>query len=334
MDTFLSLIYTDEELYLNKIIYQYIKRELKRGGFRVLEEFYSKNNLYRVLNSKDGNYLIVATTKTIAQIREYLENNFRLIKFKDESYLFLREELKINLTLFDNFKLSPILFQAKKSYHYHIFPTKKDIFLEFIKSFKDISYIELTSNWYKVESNHKIRDFSKVDNKVVAKESIIEALIEYLSKEGKKITFAESCTGGLLASTFTAKSGASAILDGSYITYSNGIKEGWLGVKRETLERFGAVSAECVKEMAMGASRNLKADIAVAISGIAGPTGAVKGKPIGTVYLCIKNRDYIKVKRLQLKGDRNAIQNLSVLHAIEQIIESEKNFFNFFCKNP
>jgi len=164
--------------------------------------------------------------------------------------------------------------------------------------------------------------------------SLVQAFIDYFSTTEKTLTFAESCTGGRLAAAITAESGSSAILEGSYVTYANRIKSGWLGVRAATLREHGAVSAECVREMARGAQRNLDADIAVAISGIAGPTGAVPGKPVGTVYLCVRNGTEERIRRLQLRGDRNAVQDQAVLHALKMVLESEEKIFDFFSKNP
>ena len=170
--------------------------------------------------------------------------------------------------------------------------------------------------------------------RIIPRTSLVRAFIDYFTHAGKTLTFAESCTGGRLAAAITAESGSSAILEGSYVTYANRIKAGWLGVENSTLEEHGAVSAQCVREMARGAQRNLEADIAVAISGIAGPTGAVPGKPVGTVYLCVRNGDRERVLRLQLGGDRNAVQEQAVLHALKMVLESEEKIFEFFSKNP
>jgi nicotinamide-nucleotide amidase len=164
--------------------------------------------------------------------------------------------------------------------------------------------------------------------------SLVQALIHYLGEQGRTLTFAESCTGGRLAAAVTAHSGSSAILEGSWVTYANRIKEGWLGVRAETLERHGAVSEACVREMAAGAQRRVGAEIAVAISGIAGPTGAVPGKPVGTVWFGLRNgsREFTELKRFQ--GDRNAVQEQAVRHALKMIVESEEKIFEFFSENP
>ena len=163
--------------------------------------------------------------------------------------------------------------------------------------------------------------------------SLPQALIRYLSHEGKTLTFAESCTGGRLAAAVTSESGSSAILEGSYVSYANRIKEEWLGVRPETLERHGAVSEECVREMAAGAQSNLGADIAVAVSGIAGPTGAVPGKPVGTVWFCLRNGTKERTLLRRFSGDRNAVQEQAVLQGLKMILESEEKIFEFFAKS-
>ena len=167
----------------------------------------------------------------------------------------------------------------------------------------------------------------------ISRPTLVRAFIEYFSLHGKTLTFAESCTGGRLAAALTGESGSSAILEGSYVTYANRIKSGWLNVREATLEQYGAVSAECVREMAAGAQANLEADLAVAISGIAGPTGAVPGKPVGTVWICVRNGNRETVERLQFSGDRNAVQKQAVRQALKMILESEEKIFEFFAKN-
>src|SRR5574344_2224899 len=114
-------------------------------------------------------------------------------------------------------------------------------------------------------------------------------LQKLLRKSKKTITTAESCTGGLVASMITKISGSSDIFNGSIVTYSNKIKNQELNVRNETLERFGAVSIEVVNEMLDGAISKFEADFAIAISGIAGPSGGNEKKPVGTVVIGISD---------------------------------------------
>ncbi len=160
--------------------------------------------------------------------------------------------------------------------------------------------------------------------------SVRASLIEYLTKKGKTLSIAESCTGGLLAYKFISKSGASNIIKGTMVTYNNEMKHKWLGVKEETLEKYGAVSRECVSEMLDGIKEKTDADIAIAISGIAGPTGATEDKDVGLVFIGLLNNGSKEIKEFHFKGDRNFIQEQAARRAIEMIILSEEDFFDFF----
>ena len=142
-------------------------------------------------------------------------------------------------------------------------------------------------------------------------------IIETLKERNQSITFAESCTGGRIASAFTAISGASSILNGSAITYSNEIKSQWLGVREETLINYGAVSSECVEEMLEGICKMTNANYAIAVSGIAGPTGGTIEKPVGTVYIGIKIPQNIIINRYLFKGDREEVQSQATSKSIE-----------------
>jgi PncC family amidohydrolase len=151
----------------------------------------------------------------------------------------------------------------------------------------------------------------KTDTKQETTEIII-----FLKENNKTISFAESCTGGRIASQFTAISGASAVLNGSCVTYSNEIKSKWLGVKEDTLIRYGAVSKECVEEMLEGIVKLANANYAIAVSGIAGPTGGTEEKPVGTVYIGILNLTNIIIERHLFNGNRESIQEQATHRAI------------------
>ncbi len=136
----------------------------------------------------------------------------------------------------------------------------------------------------------------------------------------KKITFAESCTGGLIASHLTKISGSSNCFDGSVVSYANRIKHEWLGVSNTTLKKYGAVSEQTVKEMLLGAIDISKADFAIAVSGIAGPTGGTPNKPVGTVYIGVADRKSLKVELHHFKGDRNYVQYQAMMNAMRMFI--------------
>lgn len=140
-----------------------------------------------------------------------------------------------------------------------------------------------------------------------------------LSKEEKTLALAESCTGGFISHTITSVPGSSAYFTGSVISYDNKIKTGVLGVKKSTIAKHGAVSAQCVEEMAKGIRKKFGADYALATSGIAGPTGAVKGKPVGTVFIALAAKNKLLVRRCQFKGNRKQVISQSARKALEML---------------
>ena len=131
-----------------------------------------------------------------------------------------------------------------------------------------------------------------------------EQIVRKLQEKRYTITTAESCTGGLLAGRILNVSGASEVYMEGYITYANEAKERILGVKHETLETYGAVSKETAEEMAIGAARAAKADVALSTTGIAGPGGGTVEKPVGLIYIsCFLNGE-VQVRELRLHGTR------------------------------
>ena len=149
--------------------------------------------------------------------------------------------------------------------------------------------------------------------------NLTKKIIDKLTKDNHTITFAESCTGGRVASTFTSISGASSVLNGSLVTYSNDIKHKWLKVPYHILDTKGAVSSECVSYMLEGAKKLAQSDYAIAISGIAGPSGGTEFKPVGTVYIGILTPDTKEIFHCLFNGDREAVQQSSVDFAIEKL---------------
>jgi len=161
----------------------------------------------------------------------------------------------------------------------------------------------------------------------VAADNMALWLIETLQEAGKTVTFAESCTGGLLSYYLTRESGASGVFEGALITYSNRLKSAWIAVEPATLEAHGAVSREVVEAMSDGALAVSGADYAVAVSGVAGPTGGTPQKPVGTIHVAVRSKDALATAHLQLKGDRNYIQEQTVLHAVKMLLLLDKKTF-------
>lgn len=152
-----------------------------------------------------------------------------------------------------------------------------------------------------------------------ADETLEEAVVSLLSKNGLTLTTAESCTGGLVSATIVNVAGASEVFRGGYITYTNKLKRNLIGVKKSTLEKYGAVSEETVYEMAIGAREDAKADVAVAISGIAGPGGGSPEKPVGLVYIAVAVGKKVTVNKYQFNGNRNKVRESSVSAALSMI---------------
>ena len=151
------------------------------------------------------------------------------------------------------------------------------------------------------------------------------AVVTDLTAAGKALTTAESCTGGWVAKTITDIAGSSAVFAYGVVSYSNGAKESLLGVKNSTLEANGAVSESVVEEMAKGALRLSGADIAVAVSGIAGPDGGTDEKPVGTVWFAWATRDakgeHLATSCRHFSGDRDLVRELTVAHALQGVLE-------------
>ena len=148
-------------------------------------------------------------------------------------------------------------------------------------------------------------------------EKLVKALIE------KRLTCAtaESCTGGGVGYAITGVAGASAVFWGGIISYDNSVKRGVLGVPEEVLLTKGAVSPECAAAMAEGARRRLNTDLAVSITGIAGPGGGSAGKPVGLIWFGLASKtDTITVKKM-FSGDREAVRTAAIEHALALLLD-------------
>ena len=145
-------------------------------------------------------------------------------------------------------------------------------------------------------------------------------IVKKLNKKRLKISFAESCTGGLLASEITSVSGASKVFGLGLVTYSNQAKISVLKVNKNIIKKYGAVSPECCEAMIKNLAKISKAQINVSITGIAGPNGGTKKKPVGLVYIGVKNKNKILItKNIFKQKSRKAIQNSTVKRTLEII---------------
>lgn len=154
---------------------------------------------------------------------------------------------------------------------------------------------------------------------------LVAELASLLLADNATMTTAESCTGGLIAGALTDMAGSSGWFEQSVVTYSNRAKQDLLGVPSMVFEQHGAVSEACVLAMAAGALERSGANVAVAASGIAGPDGAVPGKPVGTVWLGWSLDGQLSAELLHLQGDRLAVREQAVLHALRGTIARIRN---------
>ena len=200
--------------------------------------------------------------------------------------------------------------------------TEGDIFYEFLV--KD--YGTLIRLQTKIENKKNVAKivkklYNRISEFIIGEDDdrIENTIYECLNSGEKPLTIstAESCTGGMIASKLIEVPGISENFVEGIVSYSNEAKIKRLKVKKETLEKYGAVSEEVAREMLAG----LKTDIGISTTGIAGPDGGTKNKPVGLVYIGIKVKDEVKIFRRELKGDRNKIRQRAMMHALYNLLK-------------
>ena len=200
--------------------------------------------------------------------------------------------------------------------------TEGDIFYEFLV--KD--YGTLIRLQTKIENKKNVAKivkklYNRISEFIIGEDDdrIENTIYECLNSGEKPLTIstAESCTGGMIASKLIEVPGISTNFIEGIVSYSNEAKIKRLKVKKETLEKYGAVSEEVAREMLAG----LKTDVGISTTGIAGPDGGTKDKPVGLVYIGIKVKDEVKVFRRELKGDRNKIRQRAMMHALYNLLK-------------
>ncbi|MBC8519834.1 MAG: CinA family protein [Gammaproteobacteria bacterium] len=156
-------------------------------------------------------------------------------------------------------------------------------------------------------------------------ENVVNELSRELLKHGLMLVTAESCTAGWISKVMTDPAGSSGWFERGFVTYSNESKMEMLGVSEQTLQQYGAVSIETVQEMVTGALDRSSADVAVAVSGIAGPTGGSDDKPVGLVWFGWQGRDDLfHGESVVFDGNRNEIREQTVLYALEKVLQNIK----------
>lgn len=153
-----------------------------------------------------------------------------------------------------------------------------------------------------------------------------EQVVELYRLKNRKLSLAESCTGGLVAAAITSIPGVSNIFERGFVTYANEAKMEMLGVPQDILREHGAVSEECAKAMAEGAKRVARADVGLSITGIAGPDGGTKEKPVGLVYIALATQKKTEAKHFLFEGDRTEIRRQSAVKALSWLYAAGKEF--------
>ncbi len=358
-----DVIFVGNRLILNEAYERYILRNIKSKLASIDSISYfdeSDKDLFLHLDGllKHESKLIIVTTKstftivgkllsTVTADNQVLKDNMlipsRANILENGSYLLNHNSSEINVVLATEGKtLPPILIDDESRLAtIHLFNEEllsAQTLLEPLAQNFDVrlEFSQLVEGWIKIRIHTRrhgnLSQFiasakGLMHHKVISASNIAAFIIERLSHHKKKLSFAESCSGGSLAHFFTAHSGSSAIFDGSLITYSNTLKANWLAVEDESLEAFGAVSAEVVLEMSEGAMNVSYADFALAISGVAGPTGGSDAKPVGTVYISARSKTSVHTERFHFEGDRNYIQEQSVLMAVKMLLNIDRELF-------
>lgn len=173
----------------------------------------------------------------------------------------------------------------------------------------------------KSDSEEFVKEVEQLLTPKASDKNPFEFAYDQLLSKDLKITFAESCTGGLLSALFAQVAGFSAVFDGGLVTYSNFLKTQWLGVDPFVLEQYGAVSSQCVEQMCDGALKRTEADISIAISGIAGPTGGTEAKPVGTVFIGVmRSGEKAYIEEFHFAGDRKEVQKRAAYNAVRMLL--------------
>ncbi len=355
-----GLIFLESALQYNHAFVSYVKREIKRhvGELEtihfikkgeddivvILEELIAEHRNLFVVTHESFSFagkIIATICHDGLVLKDEMLIPMKAEKSVKNSYLIKKGSTAINVLKVDPLeKLPQFLIHSRSDFlTFYLFDAEAAHAIEAEISQLEMHYVkvELAEGllFYRVGGMH-ISQFDVLLGildrayrySVLVGEDLAQIVCSRLIEGGRKITTAESCTGGMLASEIVKNSGVSAVYDGGIVSYANEVKHDELGVKAHTLEKYGAVSKECVQEMLQGVMQKFGADFALAVSGIAGPGGGTRYKPVGTVYVGAKCSQKERIiKRLQLKGDRTYIREQSVLWAFRLLVETNREFF-------
>jgi len=316
--------------------------------FFVLEEAITHADEIVIVTTQDSFTLINKVLATLGEESLELKGGMLIpaksVRFEKNSYLLERNGRLINvLNVSETNPLPSVLIEkSTASTLFSVIDIDEDslkILLEPLAQNYEIKIVPtmLIDGWHIIEATSNrygnLESFFKaatalLPQKILNYPDPIAHIAQCLSSHGKTLSLAESCTGGLIASMLTQTPGVSASFHGGVVAYANPIKEAWLGVGSDTLERFGAVSELCVREMLEGVLNASLSDYAIATSGIAGPDGGSAEKPVGTVFVGARNKEgEVLIERLLLEGDRIYIQRQSAYHALKLLLHVGEKIF-------
>ncbi len=363
-----ALIVVGKSLKYNEPFIDYLKSTIKKdvgeldcvsfvderdANIYELFEYHTKNYDYLFVGAKDGFLLVGKILSTLTNDNLTLRLGVLIPSYAGEESYKDSYKLRCNrsfvnvLDIKENQEIPNILIKEKLPTALFLFyedANDCNRFEKLAKVFKvgclstnlieGIKFYNLSSKDNASTERFLVDAREMITSNIIVGDDIFKIVSKRLIEEGKTITFAESCTGGLLASYLVKNSGVSSIFKGSIVSYANEVKVNFLDVKEQTLEKYGAVSYRCVDEMLIGVEKKFNSDFSLAVSGVAGPDGGSKEKPVGTIFIGVKIRDKSPmVKKLNLVGDRRYIQNLAVLWAFKLLILSDKKlFFKFVPK--
>jgi nicotinamide-nucleotide amidase len=354
-----DIILIDRDIINNDIFKKYILRHLKTkvdyiNNIISLNDYY-KIDIFDILSKQQSSHIYIFTSlSTFNLLGKQISSKLQCDTIiKDDtfipeistcsthsSYVIELFDKQINIIVADNKKQLPKLLLenniSKKSFNVFGFDnTQLKIILDSIASVHNISYqiCQIVPQWQKVYIISSFADISNfikaskelLSHQIIDKDDVIPHIIEQFDNNNKYITFAESCTGGLVSSYFTKYPNISDIFELGIISYANDVKNELLNVNLDNLFKNGAVSHSVVQDMINGALEKSKADYAIAISGIAGPSGGNDSKPVGCVYIGIGDKNTQNIQRYDFNGDRVYIQEQALMNAIKMLILFAKN---------
>ena len=305
-----------------------------------------REQIYIVTNTKSftlvGKLLCTLTDDKLI-LRDSVLIPSKCEQFTKNSFLLPVKNAQLTVLEAQESQAMPTLFkiQSSNTQRLHIFEKQIKETIELLKPLSkqfdvELTFSQIVNEWVEVEvtcntfgSIDKFIEIAKQRHPahIIVTNDMVQHIIDTTLAVNKKITLAESCTGGLLAYYFTSHAGVSSIFEGSLVTYSNILKENWLAVENSTLVEHGAVSEAVVTEMCEGALSIAKADYALAISGVAGPDGGSDEKPVGTVVIGVMSENHKHIITHHFKGDRNYVQEQSALTALKMLVLGDKKVF-------